>query len=394
MPNASGVWTLSQQFQARGQGLWPAPPGAPTIGTATAGTSLCASVTFTAPACTGYPAGVTSYTVTSTPGCFTKTGASSPLVVTGLTNGTSYTFKVKATNASGLYSPCSAASNSITATQVTCATYTTAGTYSWVAPAGVTSVSMVAVGGGASGGAGSTYYAKGGGGGALAYKNNIAVTPGETLTITVGRGGASRTPSSGYWDAGVNSSIYRGGTEILTGRAALNNEGGQRYTTDGDGGGSGGYGVSSGAGGGGAGGYSGAGGDGSPSPNNSGASGSGGGGGGGGGSNITYISTFQYVWGGPGGGGTGILGQGTSGSGGIGGSGGNGGSGGSTGGSGTTTSAGTGGEYGGGGGGGGVRIHISSGASSYYDSGAGGGGAVRIIWPGTTRQFPSTNVGA
>jgi hypothetical protein len=25
--------------------------------------------------------------------------------------------------------------------------------------------------------------------------------------------------------------------------------------------------------------------------------------------------------------------------------------------------------------------------------GAGGGGAVRIIWPGTTRQFPSTNTG-
>jgi hypothetical protein len=26
--------------------------------------------------------------------------------------------------------------------------------------------------------------------------------------------------------------------------------------------------------------------------------------------------------------------------------------------------------------------------------GLGGGGAVRIVWPGTTRQFPSTNVGS
>jgi hypothetical protein len=25
--------------------------------------------------------------------------------------------------------------------------------------------------------------------------------------------------------------------------------------------------------------------------------------------------------------------------------------------------------------------------------GTGGGGAVRLIWPGTTRQFPSTNTG-
>jgi hypothetical protein len=30
-----------------------------------------------------------------------------------------------------------------------------------------------------------------------------------------------------------------------------------------------------------------------------------------------------------------------------------------------------------------------------YGSGvSGGGGAVRIVWPGTTRQFPSTDVGS
>jgi hypothetical protein len=27
-------------------------------------------------------------------------------------------------------------------------------------------------------------------------------------------------------------------------------------------------------------------------------------------------------------------------------------------------------------------------------NGGGGGGAVRIVWPGTTRQFPSTCVGS
>ena len=43
------------------------------------------------------------------------------------------------------------------------------GTYSWVAPVGVTSVSVVAVGGGGSG------SSSGAGGGGLGYKNNIYV---------------------------------------------------------------------------------------------------------------------------------------------------------------------------------------------------------------------------
>ena len=47
--------------------------------------------------------------------------------------------------------------------------YTTAGTYSWVAPAGVTSVSVVAVGGGGNGYSGA-YTGAGGGGGGLGYK--------------------------------------------------------------------------------------------------------------------------------------------------------------------------------------------------------------------------------
>ena len=86
-------------------------PDAPTIGTATAA-GLSASVTFTA-ATTGGTA--TTYTVTSTPGSFTGTGASSPITVSGLADGTSYTFKVKGTNATGVVGPESSASNSITA---------------------------------------------------------------------------------------------------------------------------------------------------------------------------------------------------------------------------------------------------------------------------------------
>ncbi|MEI6048947.1 MAG: FISUMP domain-containing protein, partial [Bacteroidota bacterium] len=86
-------------------------PGAPTIGTATAG-NLQATVTFTAPASDGGSA-ITGYTVTSSPGSKTGTGTATSITVTGLTNGTAYTFTVTATNAIGPGLP-SAASNSVT----------------------------------------------------------------------------------------------------------------------------------------------------------------------------------------------------------------------------------------------------------------------------------------
>lgn len=88
-------------------------PGAPTIGTATAGNTQ-ATVTFTAPASTGgAPILAGGYTVTSNPLGATSTGSSSPITVTGLTNGVTYTFTVTATNSAGTGSA-SAASNSVT----------------------------------------------------------------------------------------------------------------------------------------------------------------------------------------------------------------------------------------------------------------------------------------
>ena len=74
-------------------------PDAPTIGTATGG-DASASVTFTPPTNVGGSA-ISSYSALSNPGQVVGTASSSPITVTGLTNGTAYTFAVWATNTYG-----------------------------------------------------------------------------------------------------------------------------------------------------------------------------------------------------------------------------------------------------------------------------------------------------
>jgi hypothetical protein len=74
-------------------------PGAPTIGTVAMGDRQ-ATVSFTAPSDNGGST-IISYTVTSSPQGFTGTGTRSPITVTGLTNGTAYTFTVTAMNGVG-----------------------------------------------------------------------------------------------------------------------------------------------------------------------------------------------------------------------------------------------------------------------------------------------------
>ena len=108
--------------------------------------------------------------------------------------------------------------------------YAFPGSYPFVVPAGVTSLFVQINGGGGGGGglgSGSTTmpgfcttgtgsYAAGGGGGAAgasaAYL--IDVTPGETLTIIVGQGGAGGTTSGG--STGQPSRIRRGVTDIVS----------------------------------------------------------------------------------------------------------------------------------------------------------------------------------
>ena len=88
-------------------------PDAPTIGTAVSADAQ-ATVPFTAPSSNGGLT-ITSYTATSNPGDITGTlsqAESGTVTVTGLTNYTTYTFTVTATNAIGT-SVASAASNSV-----------------------------------------------------------------------------------------------------------------------------------------------------------------------------------------------------------------------------------------------------------------------------------------
>jgi RHS repeat-associated protein len=114
--NAAGVGAFTFNLRFPGQYYDPnsvtlaTAPGIPTIGTAIAGNGQ-ASVAFTPPTSNG-GSSITNYTATSNPGGLTGTGLTSPILVTGLTNGTAYTFTITATNAVGTSLP-SSASNSI-----------------------------------------------------------------------------------------------------------------------------------------------------------------------------------------------------------------------------------------------------------------------------------------
>ncbi|ANH52215.1 minor tail protein [Erwinia phage vB_EamM_Desertfox] len=91
--------------------------------------------------------------------------------------------------------------------------FTTAGTFSFVVPAGITELDAYTQGGGGGGGNGNPGVYKGASGGsgkvgANGYLNNISVTPGETLTVIVGAAGAALK-------AGEATQLLRGSNVLL-----------------------------------------------------------------------------------------------------------------------------------------------------------------------------------
>ena len=282
--------------------------------------------------------------------------------------------------------------------------YTTPGTYSWTAPTGVYSVSVVIVSGGGGGGyipSKQNMKSSGGGGGALAYIQQHSVTPGTNYTVVVGAGGArgSAGGDSYFRTTSILQAVggSAGGTSTNSSASLSGGPGGTRSGTALSGGGNGGYGGASimtglngCGGGGGAGGYSNTGGQGGAGSGASGATGLGGSGGGGGGTNASNLSYFNAS---AAAGGVSIYGAGSNGTGGYGSvTSGYYDSGGGGGGSSGTSGDGGGSTYG-------FPSSISSapnpglygagGASGYY-AGGGGGGAARIIWPASVRYYPST----
>ena len=372
-------------------------PGAPTGVSASATSSSAISVSFSAPGCTGHLT-IDYYQVVCTGSGTNSATGSSPISVTGLSASTSYTFKVRAHNSKGYGCYSSSTGTATTLAVRGCIVFNSGQRcYSWTVPAGVTSISAFAVGAGVPGDAQYSYRytcgcsgrcvygiqsANGGGGGAAGYRNNYSVTPGQTLYVT----------SAAYGYTGLVKScnsvwIVAAGEG---GQQQFNVASPATYSK----GGGGGYGTGScanssppsnptrGGGGGGAAGYkstnscSRTGGCGCNYPSGAGSGICGGGAAGG-------LVSSNPARGLPGGG-VGIYGKGCSGtfsSGAVG-------AGGSGGGSGNN-STGKGGQYGGGGPGGGGYW-----GNPTYGAGCGGGPALRIVWPGCSRTFPNTDVGA
>jgi hypothetical protein len=216
-------------------------------------------------------------------------------------------------------------------------TYAMPGTFTWVCPAGVTSVSVVCIGAGGAGRVATAGSAAGGGGGAIAWVNNLSVTPGVSYSVVVGLGGRGTTSGgkSFFNNTATVSALGGLSTNSGTGGAGGTVEAGTGFS-----GGSGGSISGAGLGtGGSAATYTGNGASGITVPGAETPQG---------GAGIFYL------------GGSGPSGQ-----------------------AGFSTRPVDGGQFGGGGSG-----TTNSGASMN-----GGNGAVRIVWPGATRTFPSTDVG-
>lgn len=210
--SASGIWELDEYTQSIGAVSWPRKPGSPTIGTASETSGSTANVTFTAPQDLGL--GSITYSAISSPAGGTGSSSNSPIIVSGLTPGTTYTFTIKASTPGGS-SDYSSSSNSVTPAWPV---YGFQSSTTWTVPVTKTySIHTVGGGGGSSNWNG-TYYGAGGGSG---YYNQgfYALTAGDVLTITIGGGG-------GGGGNGGTTTVLKNGSTLLSGAGGNGTVGG------------------------------------------------------------------------------------------------------------------------------------------------------------------------
>lgn len=259
----------------------------------------------------------------------------------------------------------------------TVSTFTSVGSTTFSVPTGVTSVEALVVAGGGGGGTrnsgpgtGGTDGGSGGGAGGLVYNPSYPVSPGGTVSVTVGGGGAGGGPGQDPGSDGGNSVF--GNMTAVGGGGGSAGPGNQPGRAGGSGGGAGGGGGSPGSGGPGtqgpSGGGTGYGNPGGPNPNQAPYTGSGGGGAGGpgpiggngrlapGGSGRSYsISGSSVAYSGGGGGGGGFP---------------------------SPTRGGNGVDGGGDGGSSPNRSGDGNGGAAATNRGGGGGGGAGSSWPG------------
>lgn len=199
-----GISPRGYGFAGAGKPNAPVSVSATDVGTARAYNNGAATVSFTSGGDNGSP--ITSYTVTSSPGGFTASGASSPLTVTGLQSGVSYTFTATATNSVGT-SDASSASSAITATTIPQApTIGTATCATGQAYTGSANISVAFTAGATGGKAVSTYTATSSGGGTQTGGSSpiaFSRTVGSSYTFTVTATNANGTSSA----SGTSNSV-------------------------------------------------------------------------------------------------------------------------------------------------------------------------------------------
>lgn len=153
------------------------------------------------------------------------TGTTGPWTsnMTGLTAGTLYHVRAYATNSAGT---AYGADVQFTTTAAVSGSdiFTTPGSTNWIAPAGVSSVTVEAWGAGASGtngnNGGNGADGTGGGGGAYAKSISISVVSGNSYSVVIGAGGSSNGASGGDSKFNTSTVIAKGAVGSSAGTAA------------------------------------------------------------------------------------------------------------------------------------------------------------------------------